>query len=840
LRPIDSRRDSWKLDLVSEHARYAWQLAGPRLALLSALLVAVTWTNPAPAQSDPEVRLQAAAGFDGYYKDQYWIPVQIELANTGLETQARVELSQRPISTGQATNYDWSISLAAVARKRTTLYLFPDGATRSIELELTTDGEPISSFSLPLTRLASSDTLIGVMASDPTPFNVLRSGGGSGAARVEVAQLVPETLPDQSSGLSALDAIIVSDLDTGVLTVEQRQALSGWVAAGGHLLIGGGAHWQKSTAGLTDLIPMSVTGEVTLSNVDELDQYFGTGLLPTGSALVPVAEPLENTEILVAQEGYPLVLTRLHGLGQVAFLAVDPATPPLRDHPSMETLYQVLLLSGPDRPLWASGQLEGYAASAAASTFPNLSLPSVGAVCGFFSLYAFALGPLHYIVLRRAKRREVAWITIPALVLLFSGVAFSIGSASRGNRPVLNRIGIVHVAEGEQYGQLTGLVAVFSPGRRSLEVTLPTGLLARPLSSDYSVTGGDWQYSYTDQGLQLTDSRYDVDAVKGLLVQGEVPSPRLISEISAEPTGSTLTVAGTVTSVDLALQHATLLTPYGTVALGDMAVGEPRTIRTELDRSATLLDSGAILDALGVGADPYYDYYSGQSGSWDAAAIRRSNLIEAALLATDGLVWPGIYLAGWSDTSPAEVELSTSSDLAGDLTLYLVELEAGFWFEADGLGVPTVGLPEVPQLAPTSPASGGTIQSLNPEAFTWQLTQWSPASPTPSPYGAQVTQGSFSVAFYPATPIQFGSVEALILHLWGSLEGAQLEELVFLWDYPEGRWVNIPGLFWGDNTLADPFRYVDQEGMILLRVESAREGVLLIIERADFTLVVGP
>jgi hypothetical protein len=204
------------------------------------------------------------------------------------------------------------------------------------------------------------------------------------------------------------------------------------------------------------------------------------------------------------------------------------------------------------------------------------------------------------------------------------------------------------------------------------------------------------------------------------------------------------------------------------------------------------------------------------------------------------MVWPGIYLAGWSDSSPAEVKLSTSSDLAGDLTLYLVELEAGFWFGSDGLVEPTLGLPEVPQLAPTSPVSGGTIQSLNPEAFSWQLTQWSPASPTPSPYGAQVTQGSFSIAFYPATPIQFGSVEALILHLRGSLEGAQLEELVFLWDYPEGRWVNTPGLFWGDNALADPFRYVDEEGMILLRVESAREGVLLIIQRADFTLVVGP
>ena len=42
-------------------------------------------------------------------------------------------------------------------------------------------------------------------------------------------------------------------------------------------------------------------------------------------------------------------------------------------------------------------------------------------------LYTAIIGPINFLILRRINRRELAWITIPALVLLFSAITFFTG-----------------------------------------------------------------------------------------------------------------------------------------------------------------------------------------------------------------------------------------------------------------------------------------------------------------------------------------------------------------------------------------------------------------------------
>src|SRR3972149_5319692 len=167
----------------------------------------------------------------------------------------------------------------------------------------------------------------------------------------------------------------------------------------------------------------------------------GPGRGPLGETIRAVGRPAADAEVLIEEGGLPVALMRRLGLGQIAFLAADPTLAPLDDWPATQVLYRALL-EGPYAPAGLFG-LQDSSAADAASLFPNLTLPPIGAVCGFLVLYTFALGPLHDIVRRRAKRRELAWITIPALVLLFSGAALAFGFLSRGSRPMLNRLAVV-------------------------------------------------------------------------------------------------------------------------------------------------------------------------------------------------------------------------------------------------------------------------------------------------------------------------------------------------------------------------------------------------------------
>src|SRR5205085_852445 len=63
---------------------------------------------------------------------------------------------------------------------------------------------------------------------------------------------------------------------------------------------------------------------------------------------------------------------------------------------------------------------------------PVLDLPEPLGIAIFLLVYILLIGPVNFIVLRRMRRAELAWITIPALVLIFSVGAYLIGYQSKG------------------------------------------------------------------------------------------------------------------------------------------------------------------------------------------------------------------------------------------------------------------------------------------------------------------------------------------------------------------------------------------------------------------------
>ena len=53
----------------------------------------------------------------------------------------------------------------------------------------------------------------------------------------------------------------------------------------------------------------------------------------------------------------------------------------------------------------------------------GLRLPRLTILLGFLGLYIVVVGPITALVLRRRRRPEMAWVAVPTLALLFTGVA---------------------------------------------------------------------------------------------------------------------------------------------------------------------------------------------------------------------------------------------------------------------------------------------------------------------------------------------------------------------------------------------------------------------------------
>ncbi|MGD8804479.1 MAG: hypothetical protein PVH65_01420, partial [Chloroflexota bacterium] len=228
--------------------RIVWSVLG-FLAFVSAMAVAI----PAAAQDDafPKIKLTARAGYDGYYKNDFWVPVRVSVSNDGPAVQGYLQIVTGDAGGNDRVVYRSPISLPTSSNKGQTLYVHLSNFASELVVELidASDDVIVSAETNRLTGLATDSLLYAVVTRVPGRLGYLEDvmGGRSEAA---VAYLSLAELPDVPAALNALDVVIFDDVDTGQLAIGQREALESWLDTGGTLVFTGGVDWQETTAGL--------------------------------------------------------------------------------------------------------------------------------------------------------------------------------------------------------------------------------------------------------------------------------------------------------------------------------------------------------------------------------------------------------------------------------------------------------------------------------------------------------------------------------------------------------------------------------------------------------------
>lgn len=636
------------------------------LRILSALFALLTlsalptFTQHASAQSSP-LTLEVRAGFDaaGSYRVGHWFPVVALVANEGPDLRASLEWR---FAGSDLPTYRYELDLPRGARKALSLPIITQESSRAALLSLQADGVTLVENRIRLAPIEQDQLVVGVLSSDRRLLNSLATVTFANSLATTVLPLDPAMLPEDASLLAGIEAIFIHDLATNQLSSARIAALELWTRQGGMLIVGGGPQAIQTTPGLSAILPADVGTLQADVSLAPLEALVGTSVvtdtLPatTVSPLRPRpgARSLDQAQLLVAGD---------LGAGQVICTAFDLAA--TRTWVGEAELWSRLLSLEPRVQLGASFRWQNENLLRDTLNLASLRPPSIGLLLLLMVSYILLIGPLNFLVLRRLRRLELAWITTPLLVVVALVATYGASLMLRGTQPQLIQLTIVQSVEGSDQAQATAFVGLFSPQRQSYEIDLAAETLINPGSFE------GWEFRampVTLDGINASvrDLLVDVSSLRTLLVEQQIQTTPVVTS-RLERQGNLL--AGELElGGDLQLRDAILVSGADAQPLGDLIPGVVTPITLQPDQLnfpelLSLSEEGLIIRGRVLNSLFGYDRFAIGGAQFGGPS--------------KGIPGTGVYLLGWAEQPTLEVQVDSFDLRQQGETLYIIRLGSG-------------------------------------------------------------------------------------------------------------------------------------------------------------------
>lgn len=779
------------------------------LLLFAVLLPAVHVAAQSGSEPD-SLTFATEVGFDGYYKPGGWVPVRVAVSNNGPDLEGLIIVEQSGGSPGETARYQAPIGLPGQSRKTVTLFVGAGTYQQHMTVSLTAAGRTLAEERVPITQVGTQEHLYAVVSGEPVDMTALEQATG---VTSYVAYLTLDQLPAAGPAWDALDLLVLNNVDTAALEPAQLKALQGWLAIGGHLIVTGGPNWRKTFAGLGDLLPVSVAGSISSPDLSALSELTGSAV---GDGPFVVAQgTLRDGRMLLAQDDLLLLVRRREGLGQVDWLALDLALAPLRDWSGNDRLWGALL-AAPDRVPWDHSNIDVWAAREGLANIPSLTLPSSLQMVAFLLVYTAIVGPINYLFLKRLQRRELAWLTIPIIILLFGGLAYFTGFQLRGGNVVLNRLSLVHGAAGADSARARTLLGLFSPNRATYDVSFPEGTLVRTLAGDVRGVPSSTASATFEQsgGTILRDVQVDVAGLRAFRVESDIHPPAVESGFTIDTVGAPRLEGKVTNRADFVLQSAGLWIGDTIVELGDLAPGQTVSVNTLLGggRATPAVEPAGGGGAPSVSYAPPFSHLQidkliGGMDYWqDRQLNRRYQMLQAFLSSGEASILSrqSVIFFGWSEESIWPMEVVGAGSETLDTVGYFLEL-------------------------PLSLSASQTSSVVPPALTTWQSLGVARPGEI-GPYDFYLTNDWIGFQFQPWGAFQLAQVDELRLNIDANQSQGAIR--VALWDWSSESWSVDESLGWGQNLIRRPGALVGPNNAVRVRVENLA-GIGISIRRID-------
>ncbi|MBA3533594.1 MAG: hypothetical protein H0T73_16875 [Ardenticatenales bacterium] len=753
----------------------------------------------------PGITMESRALYDGTSKYGEWLPIVVDLENKGNDVTGRVQVRvSRP---GGETTYAQQLELPRGARKQVTIYVVPNTASRRLQVEFIPEGQeaPLVQAEVEVRPVANIRFMVASLSAGGDGLEALAGINfrGERGPRDE-AVLLPltlEHLPDRPEALRTLDLIILTGVDTSALSPRQQTALEQYVALGGMLVLGGGPEASRVLAGVpTSLQPVTLAGESNLETLAILEQVAGEPVRVNGPFPAARGEPVTSASVRYSEGALPLLVERPVGKGMVYWLALDPALTPFDGWAGTDEFW-VALLNGraiypPNLPPDVSvRQALNEQLFYALQNLPSLDLPSLRLLVPLLAAYIFVVGPLNYLLLRRQRRMELAWVTIPIITMLFSAGSYGLGFRLRGSDVILNQVSLIQAVPGSEGGYVRSLVGIFSPARRTYTISVA----GEPLLTPTQVQGDPFGNGGASGGNALI-LQGEPALVEGFTVNQwsmqSVTAEMLVTEgygFDAELETSDNMIKGYVVNRSPhAWEDVVVVLGNEFVRLGDMAAGE---------RKEVSLGMGEVGNQ--VGSDVAWRIFEqdfGPTGPTREAQVRQqilSSLYNGPFGPESGTALSSSrqpVLLAWLSRAPSEVKLVETGTNTLATTLLYSELPVRF-----GVGKVTL---------PRGLLNSRIVENDGSICYGQGLVSLSPDF------------GEAEIQFELPAPTRALDPSEFTLYVTSD-GGWFVAPKMSLYDFTTEQWSEINEPVLGRNRVREPDAFLSDSGVIRLRVENS-------------------
>ncbi len=715
----------------------ASQMRSLHSASICLLLAIACSLLPTAARAD--LKLDLSAGFDGNYRPGAWTLLTVKVSNAPSTTSAQLQVQVRSRLSG-TTTYTQTVNLhsGSATDQYTAYYLQPDsGDSPEISVQLfangrvvadkklegsipIADGQPavlgltqdqsglnfLSQVDLGITHRTGSEASnpYNQNGNQPNPFP---NPGSVARSRNPTRVIYPRAsaLPSSSFGYEAMDAVVLGDLPLDTLTEDQWSALVGWVKDGGMLIISGGADVNRARSKmLADILPLKVTGVRQARSLPSLAELYGRSPNITASPLLTGTMASDSNSIC-RDGGQPTLSVRHVGNGKVFLTSFDLLAPEFRAWPGQANLWQDLMQRGTRtvritrlvkaaaQPVRFQSWMNSSSGNSRMLTDALAGIQSVEAppfqYIGLFLLaYIIFLVPVNYLLLKRWDKKELAWITAPIIILVFSIGAYAQGYRIKGGQLYLRSCSVVEGAANTEGFAAYTVASIFSPRQDRYTLSV-ADLYALP---EEVLEGGGFQQAAGDlvidrgQKTSIQNALVNMWDHRNFAFQSHVSLGGSITA-SLEQKGGQSARVNISNGTKYALNECAISFRGSQTIIGTIHPGEAKSANIALNGNNP---AGITVVSAGTPGAPAAETAIKQA----LAGIAGSVAIVDPVVGQNGLVGSPLVLTGWFNDDVTGLALDSDQAKTTNVNLLVVHLPTPSGYDSPvgpGTGRPLPG-----------------------------------------------------------------------------------------------------------------------------------------------------
>lgn len=648
------------------------------LALVAAAVTLLGASSAAQAATNP-ITMTVKVGYSAFVKAQQWMPVTVDLTNNGPAVDGTLEVTTGLAAGGgqpfEAAIYQTPVSLPAGATKHLRTYVVEDQAPSVVSARLVANGRELVSTDSQTN--SSATTLIGVLSDQGTALDAF-SAQHPGSINANVVHLTLEDVGDSGVLLRAFDLLVIDDFATDTLTAAQRTAITDYVQNGGELLLGTGASWRKTLAGVSaGILPMQIDGTTSIR----------PGLDTLGPVEVATGTLNPGATAWLSGGNRPLLVERFVGAGTVTVATFDWNQDPIASWSGTGALLRQLLVrsvftastsqsfgnfGGPFGSSGTSISERSSTLSQALSSLPALDLPSLLVIGLLVLVYVALVGPVNYLALRALNRRALAWVTVPLIAVVASAGAFGTGLLTKGRSVQTNQVSIIHIQPGWGSAYQESYTGILTPTRGDYQVTVSGGpLLIAPTSSYTGGITADLIRVGPNNSVELPSMT--AYTLRGFATEGLVNAPQL----TATATLINGKLQGTIRNVsNLSFTGAVVLAGDGFQVLPTMGPGAAATYSVTPKVSSMLTGMPGYMTIYPSSGYSFGGTVAPQSADADREAFAKTSILGMVSGSNYGFtsaITP--MVVAWSRQPAQDVTIAGSKPRTTTLTAVVLPLQ---------------------------------------------------------------------------------------------------------------------------------------------------------------------